>query len=139
MGDLTERDVVAIEGKTFRRWHDPRIGKEAIESVGAGLRQPPAAGRHKGSRQLQRGHSYSDERALTPARSRWRWSRSGLIAVFLVAAVLLISTRPLPHGVPLGVQAVCVLRLITTAMTAAMPVFLAHASQNEWSVLSRVH
>ena len=82
----------------------------------------------------------SRELSAPVRQARWLAAAVSLLnLVFLVVAVVLISTRPLQYGVPLGVQAIFVLPIITTAMTAAMPVFLARAWRKEWSVLSRVH
>jgi len=84
------------------------------------------------------GRSRELDRPVRQAR-RLATAVSVLNAVFLVVALLLISTRPLQYGVPLGVKAIFVLPLITTGMTAAMPVLLARAWRAEWSLLGRAH
>lgn len=78
---------------------------------------------------------------FAPAVRQARWLAFGVSALnplFLVLVTALTSAYPLQFGVPLGVKALFVLPLLTTALTVALPILGVRAWPESWSTLGRV-
>jgi hypothetical protein len=78
---------------------------------------------------------------FAPAVRQARWLAFGvsvLSPLFLVLVTALTSAYPLQFGVPLGVKALFVMPLLTTALTVALPILGARAWPESWSTLGRV-
>ncbi len=80
--------------------------------------------------------------ALAPAVRQARWLAFGvgvLNLLFMVLVTTLTSVYPLQFGVPLGLKALFVVPLLTTAMAIALPVLGVRAWSAAWPTLGRVH
>ena len=77
---------------------------------------------------------------FAPAVRRARWLAFGvsiLSPLFLVLVTVLTGVYPLQFGVPWGVKALLIVPLLTTALTAALPILGLRAWAESWSPLGR--
>jgi CubicO group peptidase (beta-lactamase class C family) len=80
--------------------------------------------------------------ALAPAVRQARWLALGVSVLnlaFMVLVTALTSVYPLQFGVPLGLKALFVVPLLTTAMALGLPVLAVRAWPEAWPTLGRVH
>jgi len=83
------------------------------------------------------------DRQFSRATRQARWlafAVSALNLVFMVLAMLLLSTSELQFGVPPELVALFVAPLLTTALTVGLPILGVRAWQDKaWSILGRLH